>query len=349
DGESTGGPKTLNPYPAPDHVVNAPTTTNDEPGEGRVIATGVDDEAKRYRDHQQKRLWPLNQVGPLRYRMYVGDGPELAGEVDATGTLSMTNPLTVTTPKHKTATINSLPLDTNRTPDKIWEELASYKAAKGAGNIKWHPVLVTTHGHSNAPVHMISHITGGGHFDEHSLQNDPNPTGYPAWVTNTPKTVGNTLSVGNPQKTYTVTVPDYKLNTATTPDLQAVTFFNMMGCKNSVTSAGSHSATAAGMSDIAQVVSSQKKAGNSMGYSTLTVFKSGIGRWPGQMWFDALYDKSNFSVGTAYGSASQAEDIYVKALEKAGIKEGCPTNGSSPNWGWDQWVVTDRDIPILDR
>ncbi len=346
EGLHTSGTMTLNPAPVPDHVVNAPATTNDEPGEGRVIATGIDDEATRYRDHKKKRLWPLNHPGPLNYRMYVANGPEIGGEIDASGTLSMSDPLIITTPKGEAATIYSLPLDTNRTPDKIWQELANFKPRRGVGNTKYHSVIVNTHGHSNLSIHMISQVSGGGHFSEYSFQNDTAPIGHPAWTIGRGIIVGTQFLVGKPQHPYTVTHADYNLKANTSPNLTGVTFFNMMGCRTSGTSIGSHVATTT--SDIAQVVSAQKKADNSMGYSALVIFTNTPSRVPGQIWFDALYDKGNFAISSTQGSAYQAEDIYIGELSKLGIKNGCTVIGSTPNYGWDKWVVTNNK-PILDR
>lgn len=354
EGSVTSGPVALNPAPASDHVVTAPEATNDEPGEGRVIATGVDKEAERYRDHRNKQLWPLNQVGPLHYRRYLLEGPSLTGAVDMTGKVEFDKPyMRIQTPGGKAATINDIVFNTNVTPDVMWRQLASYKSAKGAGNQKWRPVLINTHAHSNIGIHIISTVKGGGGFSAYDVQHSPDPNGYPSWIIGEPPAVPHDVLVGEPQRRYTITQPHYSLSASSTPDLQGVTFFNMMGCLNSASSAGKHTPTAAGFRDIAQFVSTNKKAGNSVGYSTTTVFSAGglqINRVePGNIWAHMLYSKSVLAKSSAIFSFEQADYDYYQRLRSIGYNDSCTSPASSPNYGWDKWVITKPNVPILDR
>jgi hypothetical protein len=122
----------------------------------------------------------------------------------------------------------------------------------------------------------------------------------------------------------------------------------MMGCDSAKNAApvGTHLATS--FASIAQVVSHQKGAGNSIGYQTLVYSFSVPVVNVAQYWFEALFLPENLSPSNGLTSGDWAESSYIEHLQHWFLDNKCPDTESTPNWGWDSWVVTNTN-PILDR
>ena len=222
----TSGPKTLNPLPAPAHTVILPDPTSNEPGEGRVVLTGVDSETLSYRDHKNRRVYPKNDVGPRTYYLLTGNGPYV-NTVDS-GQLSQLRIPNLKLSDGLAVRILTLPLDTHQSPEAIWMRLANIKRYPKSGGGTYQHALVTTFGHSSQTSHDLSTLPGGLHpGGEHASAPQ-----YPAW------TVGNGFPAGyaypldnNPN--YETSIADYSIGAQSTPHLNGVSFYNMMGCDSS--------------------------------------------------------------------------------------------------------------------
>lgn len=313
-GDSTNGPKVL----SQEHTVIAPESS-DALGEGRIVVTGVDDEAPHYRDHQNRRLLPQNDA-QLHYRLYYLQGPKLAGSVDAGGdVLAKWKKLVRRTVTGKPATIVFIPISTNDTPKHLWEFLAQ-QTRRRFGAMQYRPVLVNTYAHSNVSLHTIS-----------QLKSTSTESGHAPWH--------NDAGLSGPN--------DYNL--ATAPNLQGVSCFNMMGCNTAFNAAGAHGNHVANPNDIASMVATQRGAANSIGYLKLSysVTRVFLGKNTAQAWYDCLY---RFGSGdpTTKASCQEAEAQCLKILDDWGVRDGCTDPNSSLNWGWDEWCVTFPAVPMLD-
>ena len=336
----TSGPKTLNPLPAPAHTVILSDPTSDEPGEGRVVLTGVDSDGIAYRDHKNKKLYPKNDVWRTYY-LLTGNGPYV-NTVDS-GQLSPLQKLKVKLSNGPAVWVVPLSLNTHQSPEAIWMRLAGIQQSKSKGGNTYRHALVATFGHSSQKYHDLSTLPGGLHPQTHHSE----PV-YPAWATGGGFPADKVYPLDN-NPTYVTTVADYSIGASTAPHLNGVSFYNMMGCHSSQSAApaGVHLATA--FAPIAQVVSHQKGAGNSIGYQTLVYSSS----WPifgniAQYWFEALFSSENLSPTSGVTSGSWAESSYIEHLQTMFLDKRCSDIGSTPNWGWDSWVIT-NDNPILDR
>jgi hypothetical protein len=117
----------------------------------------------------------------------------------------------------------------------------------------------------------------------------------------------------------------------------------MMGCNTSFNATGH---TSPNMTDIAQYVSATRGARNSMGYQTLVY--SFAGNKPiGQEWFNCLY-LYGLDVNPISESGEVAQNRYLHTLYDWGEFRACDNPQSSPNWGWDTWVVTQPGLPMLN-
>jgi hypothetical protein len=336
-GAQVSGSKTLNPLPDPAHKVTLPDPTSQEPGEGRVIITGVDNEALRYRDHENRRLGPYNKV-LRKYFMFLGAGPQLP-TVDS-GSLSPLKTQPINLSGEIAAYLFTRPLHTLQTPEEIWKELANVKKSVGLSGSTWRHALATTTGHGNVGIHMVSSLPGGFNAE---MNNNSLPR-YAAWTTSHGVGAGVAYPFdGAPN--YVTTVPDYNITDITVPHLFGISFYNMMACYVSKGSAPNDHVATDG-SPIAQVISHQKSAGNSMGYETETYYGSPHGS-PGQLWFEDLFSPPSLSKASAHDSGYYAQGKYLYDLVIQGF-DHCSNPLSTPSWGFDSWVITNT-APILDR
>ena len=180
--------------------------------------------------------------------------------------------------------------------------------------------LVNTLAHSNSAAHDISWRKSG------------NASGGYAWWH------------------YNAGGKDLDYNLATAPDIPGVACFNMSGCETSSNATGSKPYTAY-VDDIATRLCNVRKAGNSIAYKVQVHSSAENDGNFAQEWFNNLYTyglDANANSGNVVAACQAAEHHYLDALNAWGLKGRCSNPLSSPNWGWDEWVVTYHGKPMLD-
>jgi hypothetical protein len=346
-GQNAEGPTSLNPAPQPQHTVNCPLLTSEAGGVGRVIVTGRDNEGYRYRDHQNHRLWPMIKKRVV-YSLYEMNGPEPASTLVLPGGISYTGDYVhildidrqhanIVGPSvdlknsllYRKSWLNNIaiikiePLSEKPWPKEIWETLAARRDARGNGNTRWRPVLVSANAHGESGNFTVSEKATAGATASGGMA-------YPhtAWIDNNPP--------------YPPSTEDTKKNYyfSAGPKLKGVNFFNMMGCKTAFNGNinNDHQPHSAG-SDIASGITLRGGAANSMGYEKIIV-PYYLGHRTGDWWAKSLFSQRSLDNGTALQSGYDAEEKF-KDVFVGGFS--FPWPGTTPLCGYDTWVVTNNN------
>ena len=141
-----------------EHSIDISDLKSDNPGEGRLIITGLDNEISRYRDHIGHRLIPRNRI-TLNYQVKLFIGPKVGGYVDtAGGDISvLTNTLIFKTSTNKPAFLSFSRESTAPTPTIIWANIVKLTQRKTSAKKLYSPYIIYSIAHSNSAVHEISY------------------------------------------------------------------------------------------------------------------------------------------------------------------------------------------------
>jgi hypothetical protein len=315
--QPVNGPTAVNQM----HTVPAPEVESEEAGEGRVIATGVDDLGHLYRDNKGKRLWPKNAID-LHYKVLLLNGPNVPA-LDAHGGVVESNwksaPRKVLVRKLPStgliALISFATSDTSVSAREIWRgvRVGAARAQARQAKSNWHPTIVHTMSHGSAEHLTISSAKPG--LSDHGS----------AWVV---------PSLAYPEPGNSSELNDLWLKNARR--LQGVGFFTAQGCSSSGSAKGSGERRDKSTSDSspvpyytpnmtnpAQYVATpagvtNDGAENSVGWKFGIITNGNAGRNPAQAWYNAFYKHATAShnSGKAFDGFVAAETAYDSIIRK---------------------------------
>jgi hypothetical protein len=224
-----------------------------------------------------------------------------------------------------------LPLQSRHTAADIWNRLADalpYRREGESAPSWWHPVLVNVKAHGG----VWNSNVGNEKEEPHSV-----------WK------VGQSPP---PETTDVHLLSARRLN--------GIHSINMMSCfsggdANTVTGTRQNyipNTQVATATPIAPYIAHYKGAINSVGFARFIEFNDGNpDREPGQAWYDSYYriglsEQHNFS---SRGGLIEVEKSFTSLLNEWGIAGlGSVNLGTSANFGFDHWVVSYPNQPLID-